>query len=72
MIIACSLIPAYSALCSLPPEAHDQCMTAGIPLLPGVDDIADPVVPGAPTNAPLILDMNNIPNPDDVGAGDVW
>ena len=21
------LIPAYSALCSLPPEAHDQCVT---------------------------------------------
>ena len=27
MIIACWLIPAYSALCSLPPEAHDQCVT---------------------------------------------
>ena len=26
MIIACWLIPAYSALCSLPPEAHDQCV----------------------------------------------
>jgi uncharacterized protein YegL len=23
-------------------------------------------------NAPLVLDMNNIPNPDDVGEGDVW
>lgn len=24
------------------------------------------------TNAPLILDMNNIPDPDDIDAGDVW
>lgn len=23
-------------------------------------------------SAPLVLDMNNIPDPDDVGAGDVW
>ena len=44
----------------------------GIPLLPAFDDPADPVAPASPTNAPLILDMNNIPNPDDVGAGDVW
>lgn len=28
---------------------------------------------GASTGAaPLVLDMNNIPNPDDVGEGDVW
>lgn len=24
------------------------------------------------TNAPLVLDMNNIPDPDDVGTNDVW
>lgn len=38
-------------------------------------DIADaPALPGAPndTNAPLVLDMNNIPDPSNVGAGDVW
>lgn len=28
--------------------------------------------PGNGGNAPLILDMNNIPNPDDVDEGDVW
>lgn len=50
----------------------DDKQPAGIPLLPAVDDIVAPVVPASPTNAPLILDMNNIPNPDDVGAGDVW
>lgn len=40
------------------------------------DVVADdaPVLPGAvnDTNAPLVLDMNNIPDPSDVGAGDVW
>ena len=25
-----------------------------------------------PKKAPLILDMNNIPNPDDIDEGDVW
>lgn len=40
----------------------------GIPLLPAADD---PFAPAA-GNAPLVLDMNNIPNPDDVGVGDVW
>ena len=38
-------------------------------------DVLDaPGEPGAPidTNAPLVLDMNNIPDPSDVGAGDVW
>lgn len=38
-------------------------------------DIVDaPALPGAPndTNAPLVLDMNNIPDPSNVGAGDVW
>ena len=24
------------------------------------------------TNAPLVLDMNNIPDPSQIGAGDVW
>ena len=40
----------------------------GILLLPAADD---PFTPAA-NNAPLVLDMNNIPNPDDVGVGDVW
>lgn len=38
-------------------------------------DIADaPALPGAAndTNAPLVLDMDNIPDPSNVGAGDVW
>ena len=38
-------------------------------------DIADAPAPtGAPndTNAPLVLDMNNIPDPATVGANDVW
>lgn len=29
-------------------------------------------IAAAAGSAPLVLDMNNIPNPDDVGAGDVW
>jgi len=38
------------------------------------DPVADPVIPNTPsaTNAPLVLDMDNIPDPSDVGAGDVW
>ena len=35
------------------------------------DAIADNIDSSA-TNAPLVLDMNNIPDPDDVGADDVW
>jgi uncharacterized protein YegL len=38
-------------------------------------DIADVSIPtGADndTNAPLVLDMNNIPDPADIGVGDVW
>lgn len=43
----------------------------GIPLIPMNDDpIATPATGGG--NAPLVLDMNNIPNPDDVGEDDVW
>ena len=34
-------------------------------------DLAGNTEPDA-TNAPLVLDMDNIPNPADVGAGDVW
>ena len=46
---------------------------AGIPLLPAGDDLLPASVPAnGGGNAPLVLDMNNIPNPDDVGAGDVW
>ena len=30
--------------------------------------LADP----AATNAPLVLDMDNIPDPNTIGAGDVW
>ena len=39
------------------------------------EDMADALAgntdPGS-TNAPLVLDMNNIPDPSDVDAGDVW
>lgn len=35
------------------------------------DALAGNTTPSA-TNAPLVLDMNNIPDPSDVGAGDVW
>lgn len=39
------------------------------------EDMADALAgntnPGS-TNAPLVLDMNNIPDPTDVDAGDVW
>lgn len=48
-------------------------------LLPGstadIDDgqSADPIIAPAPVNnGPLVLDMDNIPDPNDVGAGDVW
>lgn len=42
---------------------------ASRPLLMGAPNL--PKEPSA-TNAPLILDMNNIPNSGSVGAGDVW
>lgn len=44
----------------------------GIPLLDEDDSdvFAAPATGGG--NAPLVLDMNNIPNPDDVGEDDVW
>lgn len=46
---------------------------AGIPLIPDVGDLLPASVPATGGgNAPLVLDMNNIPNPDDVGEGDVW
>lgn len=65
---AASLVsaPASRVMADNPP--------AGVPALNPVDGIAlpAPVAPAAPTNAPLVLDMNNIPNPDDVDAGDVW
>ena len=35
------------------------------------DQIDLPKDPSA-SNAPLILDMNNIPDPNSIGAGDVW
>ena len=45
----------------------------GIPLLPDGGDLLPASVPATGGgNAPLVLDMNNIPNPDDVGEGDVW
>ena len=36
-----------------------------------VEEFAVPKDPGA-SNAPLVLDMNNIPDPASIGAGDVW
>ena len=36
--------------------------------LPQLDQPKDP----SATNAPLVLDMNNIPDPASIGAGDVW
>ena len=36
-----------------------------------VEEFAAPKDPGA-SNAPLVLDMNNIPDPASIGAGDVW
>lgn len=42
-----------------------------IPLLDNEPTPADPV-PATGGNAPLVLDMNNIPNPDDVSEDDVW
>lgn len=45
----------------------------GIPLLPaGNDPFATSVPATGGGNAPLILDMNNIPNPDDVDEDEVW
>ena len=45
----------------------------GIPLLPaGNDPFATSVSATGGGNAPLILDMNNIPNPDDVDEDEVW
>ena len=35
------------------------------------EEFAVPKDPGA-SNAPLVLDMNNIPDPASIGAGDVW
>ena len=32
----------------------------------------DPLKENSATNAPLVLDMNNIPDPKSIGAGDVW
>lgn len=42
-----------------------------IPLLDNEPTPADPA-PATGGNAPLVLDMNNIPNPDDVSEDDVW
>lgn len=45
----------------------------GIPLLSaGNDPFATSVPATGGGNAPLILDMNNIPNPDDVDEDEVW
>lgn len=45
---------------------------AGIPLPTGEDLIPASAPAAGGGNAPLVLDMNNIPNPDEVGEGDVW
>jgi len=46
---------------------------ATIPLLPVNDDPLAAPVDMSGGNAPLVLDMNNIPDTDDeIGAGDVW
>ena len=37
----------------------------------GSAPVDDPFAP-ANNGAPLVLDMSNIPNPDDISAGDVW
>lgn len=55
-----------ASMVSAPASRVADTKPAGIPLLDGADA-------GAPTgNAPLVLDMNNIPDPNDVGVGDVW
>ena len=37
-----------------------------------LEDIAGPTGAANDTNAPLVLDMNNIPDPGSIGANDVW
>lgn len=55
-----------ASMVSAPASRVTDTKPAGIPLLDGSDA-------GVPTgNAPLVLDMNNIPDPNDVGVGDVW
>ena len=56
-----------ASMVSAPASRVADAKPAGIPLLDGGDA-------GAPAtgNAPLVLDMNNIPDPNDVGVGDVW
>lgn len=55
-----------ASMVSAPASRVADTKPAGIPLLDG----ADTSVPTG--NAPLVLDMNNIPDPNDVGVGDVW
>lgn len=37
-----------------------------------LEDVPTPTGAAKDTNAPLVLDMNNIPDPIDIGADDVW
>ena len=37
-----------------------------------LEDVPTPTGAANDTNAPLVLDMNNIPDPIDIGADDVW
>lgn len=44
----------------------------GVPLPDAGSDAASAAPATGGGSAPLVLDMNNIPNPDDVGEDDVW
>lgn len=65
-----------ASLVSAPASRIADQKPVSVPVLDASSDSSAPVdtapVPSGGGNAPLILDMNNIPNPDDVGEGDVW
>lgn len=61
---AASVVSAPASRIAL--AKSDDGLSAADKLL-AKDDIG-----GSAAAAPLVLDMNNIPNPDDVGEGDVW
>ncbi|MCD8336515.1 MAG: tellurium resistance protein [Lachnospiraceae bacterium] len=63
---AASMVSAPASRVKLEDKSADKATGSPAPAL--VDDL----LPKDTGTAPLVLDMDNIPNPDDVNAGDVW
>lgn len=61
---AASMVSAPASRVKLEDKSADK--------MTGSPTLVDDLLPKDSGIAPLVLDMGNIPNPDDVNAGDVW